>query len=363
MWGDVFIRAEWQTTTTSAHPRAAALDNPEKRRRLIADVLDPLDEDIMRSSLLAQIIEGRAPGLDGTRAHAIIDCMNTATAVSYQNVYETARRLAGLAKRGMSEPGWNDELEILLASLYVPQLVRHVQILHESMQRAGTDAYIKVGTSGTGGMGLNIPYTHGEEKPSRLLLSKAALAGAQSLLTFLIARTPGGPGIVKEVKPAAVIGWREINYGPILAAGREVPVCDCPPDQAVSIRERANLAAEGGFGESTDEILEGVFIHTGENGQFSAGEFTAITALGQMALVTPEEIAQAVMRELRGGNTGHDVIAMLDGAVFGPSYRGGSCARLPSTSCTSWKPNTASRSPSRSSGRQDSPSCCLRRTC
>jgi hypothetical protein len=102
-----------------------------------------------------------------------------------------------------------------------------------------------------------------------------------------------------------------------------VPVYDCPPSQAVCIRDKANLVAEGGFGESTDEMLEGVFIHTGENGQFSAGEFTAITALGQMELVTPEEIAQAVVHELWGGNTGHDIIAMLDGAVIGPSYRGG----------------------------------------
>jgi NAD(P)-dependent dehydrogenase (short-subunit alcohol dehydrogenase family) len=323
VWGDVFIRAEWQTAAESTHPRAAVLEDSDKRRRLIADLLDPLDEDITNASLLTQIVEGRTPGLDGTRAQVIIDCMNTATAVSYQNVYERAQRLADLAKRGSPDPGWTTELETLLASLYVPQLVRHVQILSEAMRRAGTQAYVKVGTSGTGGMGLNIPYTHGEEKPSRLLLSKAALAGAQSLLTFLIARTPGGPGIVKEVKPAAVIGWREIDYGPILAAGREVPVYDCPPSHAFNIRDRANIVAEGDFGESTDETLEGVFIHTGENGQFSAGEFTAITALGQMELVTPEEIAQAVVRELRGGNTGHDIVAVLDGAVIGPSYRGG----------------------------------------
>src|SRR3546814_2041559 len=45
-------------------------------------------------------------------------------------------------------------------------------------------------SSGTGGMGLNIPYTHSEEKPSRVLLSKSALAGAHSLLLFLLARTP-----------------------------------------------------------------------------------------------------------------------------------------------------------------------------
>ena len=79
---------------------------------------------------------------------------------------------------------------------------------------------LKVGTSGTGGMGFNIPYPHGEEKPSRVLLSKSAVAGAQSLLTFLIARTPGGPPVVKEIKPTAVIAWKDIGYGPIRRGGR-----------------------------------------------------------------------------------------------------------------------------------------------
>jgi hypothetical protein len=42
-----------------------------------------------------------------------------------------------------------------------------------------------------------------------------------------------------------------------------------------------------------------------------------------MQLVTPEEIARNVARELQGGNTGREVVAALDGAIMGPSYRGG----------------------------------------
>jgi NAD(P)-dependent dehydrogenase (short-subunit alcohol dehydrogenase family) len=320
VWGDVFIRAEWQRE--DVHPRAAALAQPEKRRRLIADILDPLDEDMIAASMLTRIVEGRAAGLDGAPAQIIVDCINTATAVSYQDVYAAARNLAELAAANAPEADWPGQVEGLLASLYVPQLVRHMQLLYEAMRRAGTQAYLKVGTSGTGGMGFNIPYTHGEEKPSRLLLSKAALAGAQSLLTFLLARTPGGPRIVKEVKPGAVIGWREIDYGPIRRGGREIPIYDCTPERAVSVSDGANLVREGDFGERAGDALAGVYIHTGENGQFSASEFTAITALGQMELVTPEEIARCVTGELLGGNTGRDVVAALDGALMGPSYRG-----------------------------------------
>ena len=56
---------------------------------------------------------------------------------------------------------------------------------------------------------------------------------------------------------------------------------------------------------------------------FSTGEFEAISSSGQMELITPEEIARNVIFEIRGGNTGHDVINALDYAAMGPSYRAG----------------------------------------
>jgi hypothetical protein len=70
-------------------------------------------------------------------------------------------------------------------------------------------------------------------------------------------------------------------------------------------------------------VLESVYIDTGENGMFSSEEFETVTALGQMGFVTPEEIADAVMIELDGGTTGREVVAALDGATLGPSYRAG----------------------------------------
>jgi NAD(P)-dependent dehydrogenase (short-subunit alcohol dehydrogenase family) len=320
-WGDILLRAEWQGGGPGVHPRQVVLGDAAKRRRLVGDILDELDDEVLTSSLLYQLITGRARGLDAP-AQIIVDCVNTATAVAYQNVFQTARRLEDRIARG--EPtDWPEEVERLLASLYIPQLVRHMQILYEAMLRAGTQAYVKVGTSGTGGMGFNIPYTHGEERPSRVLLSKSAVAGAQTLLTFLIGRTPGGPTIVKEVKPTAVIAWKDIGYGPIRRGGREVALFDCPVSQAVSLDDPQARTPEGEFGSKTGEILRSVFIDTGENGMFAAAEFAAITTLGQMEYVTPEEIAANILAEIRGGATGHDVIQALDGAVMGPSYRAG----------------------------------------
>lgn len=321
VWGDIFTRAEWQSF--GADVRAAVLSDKIKRRRLIADILDPLDDDILRSSLLYQMIQGEVSGLGGARAQIIVDCVNTATAVSYQDIYGLAHRLFDLAGSNAPETDWPMEVETVLAALSVPQLVRHVQILYDAMRHAKTESYVKVGTSGTGGMGFQIPYTHGEEKPSRLLLSKASLAGAQTLLTFLLARTSDAPPTVRELKPTALIGWHGIGHGPIRRHGSDIRVYDCPLEEAVSVREAANLAPRGNFGRDTGEVLEGVYIDTGENGLFTADEFSTITTLGQMELVTPEDIARNVVRELLGGNTGRDLVAALDGATMGPSFRGG----------------------------------------
>jgi NAD(P)-dependent dehydrogenase (short-subunit alcohol dehydrogenase family) len=322
VWGDLLLRSEWQAAPEGMHPRMVVLEDPEKRRRLAADILDELNEDILTSSLLYQVIVGAAPGLGGHPAQIIVDCVNTATAVAYQNVFQTARRLQGRIASG--EPtDWPEEVERLLSSLYVPQLVRHLQIFYEAMLRAHTQAYLKVGTSGTGGMGFNIPYTHGEERPSRVLLSKSAVAGAQTMLLFLLARTPGGPPIVKEIKPTAAIAWKEIGFGLIRHAGKEIPLYDCPPEVACRLSDPATLAPEGEFGRRTGANLESVYIDTGENGLFAAGEFAAITTLGQMEFVTPEEIAANVVAEILGQNSGSEVIAALDGAVMGPTYRAG----------------------------------------
>lgn len=321
-WGDLLLRAEWQDSPEGIHPRTAVLGDTERRRRLVADILDELSEEILTSSLLYQLILGVSPGLDGKRAEIIVDCVNTATAVAYQNVFQTAIRLQSRIESG-EETNWPEEVERLLTALYVPQLVRHVQIFYEAMLRAGTKAYVKVGTSGTGGMGFNIPYTHGEERPSRVLLSKSAVAGAQTMLLFLLARTPGGPTIVKEVKPTAAIAWKEIGFGPIRKGGREIGLYDCPPGTPYALGSPATLAPEGDFGMPVDGRLESVYIDTGENGLFSVGEFTAITTLGQMEFVTPEEIAENVLGEIEGHNTGADVISALDSSAMGPSYRAG----------------------------------------
>jgi NAD(P)-dependent dehydrogenase (short-subunit alcohol dehydrogenase family) len=306
-WGDIFTFTDLKDS-----PRQKVLGDAALRTRLIDSLLEPLGESVASEYFLYRLVTDERPDI-------IVDAVNTATGIAYQDIYKTSR-LAREALRAGTD--LRESLEMLLLTDYVPQLIRHVQVLYQAMVKARTGVYIKIGTSGTGGMGLNIPYTHSEEKPSRVLLSKSALAGAHTLLLFLMARTPEGP-ITKEIKPAAAIAWKRIGFGEILRGGRPVPLFDADPEAEALVPGGRFRPHDPGRGRALGRNLESVFIDTGENGIFSLEEFAAITTGEQMEFVTPEEIADVVARELQGGNTGHDVINALDNAVMGPTYRAG----------------------------------------
>jgi hypothetical protein len=318
-WGNVFVRHELKDLSWDE-----ILEQPEARRAVIADTVDVMaggrKREILADSALAQLFRTHRPDI-------VVDCVNTATAFAYQNIYESVRSLRDLAAGPLDPEAVREALERHICKLYTPPLVRHIQILTEIFKGndgwPGPRCYIKIGTTGTGGMGINIPYTHGEEKPSAQLLSKTAMAGAHSLLLFLLARTPPERPIVKEIKPAAAIAWSSIGYGPIRKRGRTIELYDCAPEAAYDLQDPAVLERRGEFGVPLGKPLESVYIDTGENGLFSLGEFTTITHLGQMEFVTPEEIAHAVALEIGGGNSGFDIISALDQSAMGPTYRAG----------------------------------------
>ncbi len=301
-WGNVFVATE--LCKLEAHD---VLDDDARRQLVVDHLVDDLDDNIIEASFLFYL-------LDKYKPTGVIDCINTATAFAYKNVFKSAREMLSAAKTG----GVDEEMiQRHVLTLTMPQLIRHVQILLEGFNRCDTKAYAKIGTSGTGGMGLNIPYTHSEEKPSRMLLTKAAVAGAQSLLLFLVARTPGAPAVT-EVKPTATIGWREITYGPISRGGRTFSHFDCPTPKPYAEAFGSDPIWTGG-----GQPLKSVFANMGENGVFARQEFETVTSLGSMELITPEEVADYVVMELEGRPTGKDVIAALDSSTAGPTYRAG----------------------------------------
>lgn len=294
----------------ASQPRGAMLNDPAARRKLLSAVYDDF-EAAYRENHMVSLIRQHRPDV-------VVDCVNTATGFSYQDVFDGAAKVRGwISEKGYNGDGIAD-LEGFLLSQSVPQLIRHVRFLHQATSEYGTAVYVKVGTTGTGGMGLNIPYTHSEDKPSKKLLAKNEAAFGHTGLLFLLARTPDAP-IVKEVKPAAMIGYRAVQ---VMEAKDKHDNSELYGAKEFAVGGTLNLREDAAGYEKVGKLKVPV-VDTGENGVFTRGEFAAITALGQMEYVTPEEIARTVVLEIRGANTGADAISALDGAVIRPSYKAG----------------------------------------
>ncbi|MCP5063966.1 MAG: short-chain dehydrogenase [Ignavibacteriae bacterium] len=308
-WGNIFVRNEFKDTD-----RYEILNDSKKRKVLMKDIMEEMTPDVLQASAIYQLLTKHNPDI-------IVDCINSATGIAYQDVYTTYRTISKTIEDKPSVENLIEETEKLMCTQYIPQLIRHIQIMYASMSKVKTGVYIKIGTSGTGGMGLNIPYTHSEEKPSRVLLSKSSVAGAHTLLLFLMGRTPDG-AITKEIKPTGAIAWKKIVFDEIKKRGKSIELVDPTLKNVITLDKKLQLGLDKKFA-TTGKNLKSVFIDTGENGTFSRGEFEAISAQGQMEYVTPEEIAGDVIYEIKGGNTGHDIINALDNATMEPTYRAG----------------------------------------
>lgn len=315
VWGNIFVRETYADTS-----RQELLKSDANREALFDDLFGSMDEAYARSRLVQVILEHKPD--------VVVDSINTATAISYQDAYTAsviAKREVGAAlcaldsgESGHTGAGMKHAVDVLLLSQALPQLVRHVQLLHRAMQEVHTRLYLKIGTTGTGGMGLNIPYTHSEDKPSMKLMTKTAVAFAHTGLLFLMARTPDGP-IVKEIKPGAMIGYADVGISTVKERGEVVHLYSSRTETL----QKQLVLREDAAGYDKIDVMTLPVVNTGENGIFTRGEFEAITAPRQMEFVTPEEIARDSVLEIRGSNTGMDVIAAVDSSVMDPSYRAG----------------------------------------
>lgn len=330
-WGDIFLPKELQGRS---------------RRELVTDseLFDVLFEDIFSSDMDGYRTSGLFGLIEKYEPDVIVDCINTATAISYQDVYTTSRRVKVFLDRIESDEELKgddiapfvESIRELLIAQGVPQIVRHILYLHKALSDTDVRVYVKVGTTGTGGMGVNVPFTHSEDKPSATLLSKSAIGFAHTGLLFLLARTPGSGKqeseshgtMIKEVKPGAMIGFKRLGRthvrinGP---AGRKEPG-HLYQSKTVDVGEKLNPREswdDYGKFRGQNVPIQMVGADTGENGFFSIGEFEAITYPRQMEYVTPEEVARTVVMEILGSATGRDVIAAIDGAITEPSYRAG----------------------------------------
>jgi hypothetical protein len=326
-WGDVFVRSEF------AHhkSRATLLQEQASRQQLLADLYDDLDAAYEKSHLV-HVLRTHRP-------QVLIDCVNTATALSYQNAFDAAFRVrqallctATVNETSAASPDQNilsEEAERMLLVQSVPALIRHIQILSRAAEEIGMEQYMKMGTTGTGGMGLNLPFTHSEAKPSNLILAKSEAAFGHSGLLFLWSQTPGAP-TVHEIKPGAAIGFRNVGVHSVTDRYGNKYI---RKPRLVQLQVKNNDG--GGASSVVMDVRENeldyaklakmstIAIDMGESGLFTADEFRTLSAPGSMELISPEEVAEVCIQELLGIGTGNNVLASIRGAVLRPGYRAG----------------------------------------
>jgi len=325
--GDIFCRRAFKDMG-----RKTILSQRETRERYLRDIIDPLNQEILNESYLYRMIQEERPDI-------VIDSVNTATAIAYQDLFSQSRCLLKEVQTAKSavDDRLLEKIETLIGTQYTPQLVRHIEILWRALNDHQVKMYLKIGTTGTGGMGLNIPFTHSEDKPSRVLIAKSAMAGAHSMLLFLLGRSANQESghshwnhdrnlkrmapIIKEIKPAALIAWESVEFGEIKHRGKTVELVDHKPEDALDYK--TSLKSKTTPWQKTGKIFKAPFIDTGENGIFSRFEFETLSEEGLMEMITPEDIANEVLQCLQGGNSGHDIVSALDSSILGPTFRGG----------------------------------------
>ena len=316
-WGNIFFKNNIKDISYNEF-----IKNQTLRKELVKDFLSPLTGSSVKEYYLFQLINRYQPDI-------IVDAVNTASSIAYKNFFETFYSLNSSKQKIKESKKLSDEMvedldekmDNLFLSNATSQLIHHSQVFFKSMMANKTKMYLKIGTTGTGGMGFNIPFTHGESNSEKLLLEKACMGGAQSSLIFLMARTPDAP-ICKEIKPATFVGWKKIDYGEIFDKGAPIPLYDCLEDSAFTL-SLTNKLFSGGSWESLEENLKSVFLDCGENGRLSLGEFESVTAVGLMEFVTPEEVANTVIEEITGKSSHNDIITSLNNSVIRPTYIAG----------------------------------------
>lgn len=160
--------------------------------------------------------------------------------------------------------------------LYYDLLFKAFRALSQGNGQQRVTLFLKIGTTGTGGMGLDIPFSH-YRISEHLLMEKAMLAGAQTAYLLLASRTAGMPTI-KEIKPASAL------FDPAIAS------------QAI--------------GNTSIPVFKG-----GESGNYSIEEFATLTDIRNMGFLSSHALARIVLREIRTNRTGFDCIAALNASL------------------------------------------------
>ncbi len=124
--------------------------------------------DVLKKRNMEKLIQTHRPDL-------VVNCINIATIYSHN------------PKKGF------------------PKIVRFYTDLYQALRVSQVRHYIQIGTTGSGGLGLNIPFTHGESIEDIPILNKAAFAGITTSMLTLLSRSFNNGLRVSEFKPGLAV--------------------------------------------------------------------------------------------------------------------------------------------------------------
>ena len=288
-------------------------DADQARRARVDYLLARPSVDTLRRSSIFRLIET-------VRPTTIIDTVNAAyvTRAGAASVLDTARDLRGLS--GSAADGTLAAIARRVDDVVLgngPAIIaRYVTALELALREFNVGRYVRVSTTGLGGMGFNCPYTHGEANATGVgeaLAQKLATSGTLHQLLWNLHHTSRAD--VALIVPAALIGWEHVQCGPLRSRGRFVPLLD----RMVEATE--NFSTTHQAGTSPSEVLETVYTPAGDSSHYTIEEMALSTSIGQFEAVTKEEVARAVCAAAFGDRS-NDLLTFMDKASLGPSYAG-----------------------------------------
>jgi len=95
----------------------------------------------------------------------------------------------------------------------VRKIIQFYYNLYQILEKVdGKIDYIQIGTTGSGGLGFNIPFTHGDRTDELPIINKAAFAGISTAMLTLLSRSFDHRIRVSEIKPGLAIFRKEIVH-------------------------------------------------------------------------------------------------------------------------------------------------------
>ena len=261
-----------------------------------------ITNEILEKSTIYNLIDKYNPNL-------IIDAINSATVLG--NAYDPQYY------KECFENNAHDCCRKLLVDDYTTKLINFVYSLKYSMEKYNTRKYIKVSTTGIGGMGMNMPYTHGDNPKislSNAVMGKISAAGVLHQLLWNLSHSKGLD--ISLVIPATFVGYDTVKIEPIETEKGLLKKRNLEMPQKIrignDIKYNDNISKQ---------YLEFSVVRAGENHVYSQKELNVLTALGQMEAITKEEVAQRVIDCINGNNS-KNIFTSMDNAMLAPTYSG-----------------------------------------